>query len=113
LSWKLTVRRGSEVDRTKFGALAEAIAEARGRLEDARSEGGLPPINALRDFTPGQRVHARLELDGPGLFRSPSGGIDLMGDGSIVVYTGSIRKEPLQADNLDDAFERLERALAR
>jgi hypothetical protein len=30
-----------------------------------------------------------------------------MGDGAAVAYAGTIRKEPIQADTLDDAFERL------
>jgi hypothetical protein len=112
VAWKLTVRHASKVDRKKFDNLDDALAETGRRLEQIRSEGGLPPINALRDFAPGQRVHARFELDGPGLIRGPKGGIDLMGDGSIVAYAGAIRKEPLAADSLDDAVERLGQALS-
>lgn len=112
MSWKLTVRHLSRVDREKFEELEHAIARARARLEEIRAEGGLPAISALREFTPEQRVHARFELDGPGFIRGPKGGIDLMGDGSIVAYTGTLRKEPLGADSLDDALERLRHALA-
>jgi hypothetical protein len=112
LAWKLTVRHASKVDRQKFETLDEALTETRRRLEEIRREGGLPPINALRDFAPGQRVHARFELDGPGVVRGPKGGVDLMGDGSIVAYTGVIRKEPLGADSVDDAIERLRAALS-
>jgi hypothetical protein len=112
LSWKLTVRHGPRVDRESFDDIEAALARVRERLEAVRREGNLPPISALRDFSPEQRVHARFELDGPGLFRGPKGGIDLMGDGSVVTYTGSIRKEPLGADSLDDAIERLREALS-
>ena len=112
MAWKLTVRHGSQVEREKVETLDEALADVGRRLEEIRREGGLPPINALRDFTPGQRVHARFELDGPGLLRGPKGGIDLMGDGSAVAYTGTIRKEPLGADSLNDAIERLRDALS-
>jgi hypothetical protein len=111
LSWTLTVRHGSTVDREKFERLDPALDLARGRLEEIRTEGGLPAISALRDFAPGQRVHARFEIDGPGFFRGPKGGIDLMGDGTVVAYTGTIRKEPLEADSLDDAFRRLRESL--
>jgi predicted RNase H-like HicB family nuclease len=100
------------VDREKFETLEEALAEARERLEEIRREGGLPPISALRDFSPEQRVHARFELDGQGFLRGPKGGIDLMGGGSVVAYTGTIRKEPLAADSLDEAIERLRQALS-
>ena len=113
MSWTLTVRHGSQVDREKFEDAAGAIAAAHAHLERIRSEGGLPPISALRDFTPGQRVHARLEIDGPGLFRGPKGGIDLMGDGTVVAYTGTIRKEPIEGDSVDRTIELLSEALRR
>ena len=36
-----------------------------------------------------------------------------MGDGALVAYTGAIRKEPITADSLDEAIQRLGDALAR
>ena len=56
-------------------------------------------------------MHARIEISGPGLLRGQEGGIDVMGDGTVVPYTGAIRKRELGADSLDDAFERLREAL--
>ena len=35
-----------------------------------------------------------------------------MGDGMAIAYTGAIRKEPIEAGSLDEAFERLRSALA-
>jgi hypothetical protein len=67
----------------------------------------------LREFTPEDQVNARIEISGPGLIRAPEGGIDVMGDGKAIAYTGTIRKERIDADSLDDAFERLRDALAR
>jgi hypothetical protein len=103
----VTVRHGSRVGREKFDSLDEAIDEARRRVDEVRREGGLPTISVFRKHTPDQRVNARIEISGPGLIRSPEGGIDVMGDGSAVAYTGAIRKETIEADTLDDAFERL------
>jgi hypothetical protein len=111
MSWKVTVRHGPKVSREKAETLDEAIAEARTAIEEVRREGRLPAVKALRDYTPDQRVHARVEISGPGLLRGKEGGIDLMGDGTVVPYTGAIRKRELGADNLDDAFERLREAL--
>ncbi len=34
-----------------------------------------------------------------------------MGDGHAVAYTGTIRKETIEADSLDEGFERLRAAL--
>jgi hypothetical protein len=111
LSWKVTVRHGSKVGREKFGSLAEAIAEAKDQVDEVRRENRLPTIHVLREFTPDKRVAARIEISGPGLIRSPEAGIDVMGDGSVIAYTGTIRKEPIEADGLDQAFERLRREL--
>jgi hypothetical protein len=109
--WKVTVRHGSSVGREKFDSLDEAIGEARRRVEEIRREGGLPTISAFRKHTPDQRVHARIEISGPGLIRGKEGGIDVMGDGSAIAYTGAIRKEQIEADSLDEAFERLQSTL--
>jgi hypothetical protein len=68
-------------------------------------------ISAVRDFSPGQRVNARIELSGPGFLRGREGGVDVMGDGSVVAYKGAIRKDLLPADSLDEAFEHLREAL--
>ena len=109
--WKVTVRHGPRVGREKFDSLDEAIDEARRRVDEIRREDRLPPIEVFRKHTPGQRVNARIELSGPGLIRSPEGGIDVMGDGHAIAYTGAVRKETLDADSLDQAFERLRGAL--
>jgi hypothetical protein len=113
VSWKVTVRHGSSVGREKFGSLDEAIADARRRVEEIQREDRLPHVSMLREFTPEEQVNARIEISGPGLFRAPEGGIDVMGDGKAIAYTGAVRKEQIDADSLDDAFERLRDALAR
>jgi len=87
------------------------LAEARTRIDQVRREGRLPEISAFRDYTPGQRVRARLEISGPGLLRGADGGIDVMGDGGLVAYTGSIRKRTIEAETVDDTIDGLRRAL--
>ena len=109
--WKVTVRHRSSVGREKFATLDEAIDDARHRVEEIGREGGLPAISVFRTHTPDQRVHARIEISGPGLIRAPEGGIDVMGDGTAIPYTGAIRKQPIEAGSLDEAFERLRSAL--
>ena len=111
MSWKVTVRHGPKVSRQRVENLEEAIDAAGRAVEEVRREGGLPKVSGFRDYEPGQRVHARIEISGPGLLRGKEGGIDVMGDGTVVPYTGAIRKRELGADSLDDAFERLREAL--
>jgi hypothetical protein len=110
-TWKVTVRHGSRVGREKFDSLDEAIGEARRRVEEVQRGDRLPHISSLREFTPAQQVNARIEISGPGLLRGKEGGIDVMGDGAVIAYTGAIRKEPIGADTLDEVFERLAGAL--
>ncbi|MGZ5341351.1 MAG: hypothetical protein ACXWEF_00295 [Solirubrobacterales bacterium] len=110
--WRLTIRRGSEVKRRRVASLEEALDAARDAAEVTLREGGLKAISVLRDFEPGQRVHARLELSGPGWLRSAEGGLDVMGDGSIVAYKGAIRKQPLGTETLSEAIEALREALS-
>ncbi len=98
--------------REKFESLEDAIADARRRVEEIQREDRLPPVRSIRDFSPGKRVQARIEISGPGLIRAPEGGIDVMGDGTAIAYTGAIRKETIEAGSLDEAFERLRVALA-
>jgi hypothetical protein len=107
VSWKVTVRHGSKVGREKFATLDEAMDEARRRVAEIQREGGLPAISAFREHPSDQRVEARIEISGPGLIRSPEGGIDVMGNGHAIAYTGAMRKETIHAETLDDAFERL------
>jgi hypothetical protein len=110
--WKVTIRQRSKVGRERFDSLDEAIDEARRRVEQVQRDGGLPAISAFREHPSDQRVEARIEISGPGLIRSPEGGIDVMGDGSTIAYTGTIRKETIRADSLEQAFELLHASLA-
>jgi hypothetical protein len=109
--WRLTVRHGSRVDRTDFPSAAEALAELRRRAVTVLGEGQLKEIDAVRTFTPGQQVAARLEITAPGLLRIREAGMDVKGDGSLVPYTGAIRKEPIELEEGDDPYEVLRAAL--
>ena len=95
----------------RSSSLDEAIDEARRRVARFGARTGCPTISVFREHTPDQRVNARIEITGPGLIRSPEGGIDVMGDGQAIAYTGAIRKEPIEADSLEQAFELLRSAL--
>lgn len=105
--WRLTVRHGSEVDRRSFKTAEEALDELERRAAAIRAEGPLEPKKMLRDFEPEVQVHARLELSGPGLLRGREAGVDVMGDGTLVPYTGAIRKERLEGE----PYEALRKAL--
>ncbi|HZA59794.1 MAG TPA: hypothetical protein VE523_11470 [Solirubrobacterales bacterium] len=108
----MTERHGSKVTKGKFDTLDQALEHARERVDAALREDRLGTVRMLRDFTPDQRVASRVEVSGMKLVRGPEAGIDVMGDGAVVVYRGAIRKQPLEADTLDEAFARLRSSLA-
>jgi hypothetical protein len=103
--WKLTVRRGSDVSHTSFDDLGEAVAEMRRLALEIRAHGPAASVSALRDFSPGDQVQARLQLSGEGLLRKPVAGIDVRGNGTFVPYRGAIGREELDPTSHDTPFD--------
>jgi hypothetical protein len=110
--WRLTIRHGSEVNRERLASLDEAIDEIERRAEAIRSEGPLPEVQMFRTYESEQRVHARLELTGPGRLRRPEVGLDVMGDGRLVAYRGTIFKRPLEPPHGGTVYDAIRTALA-
>jgi hypothetical protein len=109
--YRLTIRHGPTVERETFEELDDAIVELQRRVREIRGEGPLGDMNALRDYEPGQRVHARLELSTRGLLRGREVGIDVMGDGSLVPYEGVVRKRRLEPPAGETPFDAVREAL--
>jgi hypothetical protein len=110
-SYRLTVRHGPKVERETFETLDDAVEFLERRAEEVRREGPLEETGALRDFEAGQRVHARIELSTGGVFRGREAGLDVMGDGALVPYTGVIRKRRLKPPDGETAFDAVRDAL--
>jgi hypothetical protein len=109
--YRLTIRHGSSVDRETFDSLDEAMEAMERHSREIRGEGPLPEVSAVRDFGPGQRVHARLELSAGGVLRGREAGIDVMGDGALVPYVGVVRKRRLEPSDGGSAFDAVREAL--
>lgn len=103
--WKLTVRHGSKVERVDFDDLEVAVAAMRARAMEIRSEGPVKAVSSLRDYTPSDQVHARLQLAGRGIFRKPVAGIDVRGDGTFVPYSGGVGREELDPSRHETPFD--------
>jgi hypothetical protein len=110
--WRLTVRHGSEVAHEEFEDLDEAVQEMRRRALDIRAEGPLKKVSTLRDFEPGDQIHARLQISGKGLVRKPAAGVDVRGDGTFVPYRGAVRREELDPTDYDTPFDVVRETLA-
>jgi hypothetical protein len=110
-AYRLTVRHGPKVERESFDSLDEAITAMQRRAAEIRGEGPLAGVKALREYEPGERVHARLELSTGGVLRGREAGVDVMGDGALVPYTGVVRKRKLEPGDRETAFEAVRGAL--
>jgi hypothetical protein len=110
-AWKLTVRNGSEVEHVSFDELDGAVAAMRERAMEIRAAGPVEGVSTLRDFAPGDRVRARLQLSGKGLLRKAVAGIDVRGDGTFMPYRGSVRREELDASSDSTPFETVRKTL--
>jgi hypothetical protein len=104
-SWKLIVRDGSEVEHFDFDDLDEAVAAMRERALEIRSQGPAKTISTLRDFEPKDQVRARLQLQGRGLLRKPTAGIDVRGDGTFVPFQGGVGRQELDPTDDETPFD--------
>jgi hypothetical protein len=99
------VRHGSEVSHESFDELGAAVAAMRARALAIRSEGPVRAVQSLRDFAPGDQVHARLQLRGGGLLRKSVAGVDVRGDGTFVPFKGGVVREELDPSEHDTPFD--------
>lgn len=97
-AWTLTLRHGPQVERHRFEQLDEALASLEHHLEQIRGEGPLGSAKMFREYEPGQRVQARGEVSRGGILSSVSAGLDLMGDGTLVPFKGSVRRRLLDVE---------------
>lgn len=109
--WKVTLRSGSDVSRTGFDRLEDALAEARSEAERLLATAPLREVKAIRDYSPARQTKARIEISGKGVLRPPTAGVDIRGDNSLLGYTGAVRRRPLKPTDLKGIFRELESAL--
>ena len=110
-SYRLVVRSGAKVERTKLDSLDEALDTLESRARELSENADAKVVDAkLRKFEPIQQVVARLELAGPSRLR---GGVDVRGDGSVESYVGRMRRRLIEQRDGESAFEALRRELSR
>jgi hypothetical protein len=111
LSYTLTVRHGSRVERERFDELEPAVAALERRATEIRAAGPLETVKAIREYEPSARINARLELSTGGWMRSRGAGLDVMGDGELVPYSGAIRRRRLEPRDGATAFDAVREAM--
>ena len=112
MSWKVTVRSRSKVERTKHDELAGALAEIESRGRELERSATGEKVSSLlgRDYDPVQQVIGRIELAGPGRVRA---GVDVRGDGSSECWTGRLRRELVAQRRGESPYDALRRAAER
>ncbi|MEX0620703.1 MAG: hypothetical protein WD181_03910 [Solirubrobacterales bacterium] len=109
--WKLTVRDGSDVSRSKFDNLDAMLDEVRARIEQITARPPLGKVNAIRDYEPDKLVKARIEISGKGFFSPPTAGVDVRGDNSLVVYAGSVSRKPIEGRTAEQVVDAMRETL--
>jgi hypothetical protein len=110
--YRLTIRHGPRVRRESFDDLDHAVTAMEQAVAEVRGEGPLESMKMLRDFEPGDRVAARIELSTGRWLRGREAGVDVMGDGSVVAYAGGMGRRQLEPRDDESPCEAVLRELA-
>lgn len=113
MSYTVTIRVGPNVTRSRHAALVDAVDALEVELTTLGPAGRRETRKALtREYEPAAQVAARGELAGPSRFRPRvRAGADVRGDGSIEVYRGKVRREPIAPERGERPFDALRRTL--
>jgi len=111
--YRLTVRVGPRVERSRFTALDGALDALEARIRELAGSTRRAPIDLkVRRFEPVAQVAARAEVSGPGrLFPVVHAGIDVRGDGSTEAYVGRARRRLVEQRTGETPFAALRRTL--
>jgi hypothetical protein len=104
-------RRDGETEKRRFATLAAAVNDLETELRSVASVIARAPRveRALgREYEPAEQVAVRGELRGPGRLRA---GVDVRGDGTVVAFTGVVRRRPIELEGREDAWAGLRREL--
>ena len=111
--WRVTVRNGPSVEKLRCETLPEALDALEQRARAVADGNGLDEIDLhVRRYRPEDQVAARAELKGPQRLRPIiHAGIDVHGDGSVVAWSGGVRREQITMVGGETAYAALRRAV--
>ena len=85
----------------------------RAAADEVSEAAPLGAVKMFRDYQPGERVAARLEISTGGLLRGRDAGLDVMGDGRLVPYAGATRRRTLELEADETPYDAVMRELER
>jgi hypothetical protein len=111
--YRLTVRDGPRVERSRHPTLAAAIDALEERLLELSGAADREAIDLrVRRFEPVQQVAARGEIIGPKRWRpAVRAGADVRGDGAVEAYLGRTTRRVIEQRYGESPFDALRREL--
>jgi len=104
LSYRVTVRAGSRVERERCETVDEAIEIAKRHVRGSRRRDAVELLG--RRYDPGVQIAVRIEFKGP----NGRAGLDVLGDGGLVAYTGRLVRRTVGEG--EDPYEALAHKLS-
>ena len=113
MPYTVTIRVGPKITRLRADSLDEAIGVLEQQLSSLGAAARRKPATALtREYGPRAQVAARGELSGPSRLRPAiRAGADVRGDGSVEAYRGRVKRELIEVEQGETAFDALRRAI--
>jgi hypothetical protein len=113
MAYTVKIRVGPTITRQRARSLAEAIDALEHELTTLGPAGRRDSQRVLaREYEPADQVSARGEFSGPSrIHPRVRAGADVHGDGSIAVYRGKVRRELIEREQGESAFDALRREL--
>jgi len=113
MAYKVTIRVGPKISRSRHASLQAAIDTLEIELTTLGPAARRDTQKALsREYEPEAQVAARGELAGPSPINPRvRAGADVRGDGSIQVYRGKVRRQLIDVERRERPFDALRREL--
>jgi hypothetical protein len=83
----------------------------RGAAESVVAEGPLPERKMIRTYEPSKQVAARLEISTGGWLGGDTAGVDVMGDGRVVPFSGGVVRRELEPKEAQSPYDAVRKAL--
>jgi len=106
------MRRGAKVTRSRFDDLDAALEALEFEARATANADRLGSVSMLRTFEGAERVAARFEISTGGWLRGAAAGVDVMGDGRIVAYSGGVSRNVLEPRGDETPFDAVRRQLS-